>query len=34
MADETGDVGEAMRRFAGIELAHDRIPDKTAIRNF
>lgn len=34
MAEETLYDSEAMRRFAGIELGDDRIPDKTTILNF
>jgi IS5 family transposase len=34
MAEETLYDGEAMRRFAGIELGDDRIPDETTILNF
>ena len=34
MAEETLDDSEAMRRFAGIELGDDRIPDETTILNF
>jgi len=34
MAEETLYDSEAMRRFAGIELGDDRIPDETAILNF
>ena len=34
MAEETLYDSEAMRRFAGIELGDDRIPDETTILNF
>jgi len=34
MAEEVLYDSEAMRRFAGIELGDDRIPDKTTILNF
>ncbi len=34
MAEETLYDNEAMRRFAGIELGDDRIPDETTILNF
>ena len=34
MAEETLYDSEAMRRFAGIELGCDRIPDETTILNF
>jgi len=34
MAEETLYDGEAMRRFAGIELDDNRIPDETTILNF
>ena len=34
MAEETLYDSEAMRRFAGIELGDDRIPDETTIMNF
>ena len=34
MAEETLNDSEAMRRFAGIELGDDRIPDETTILNF
>jgi transposase, IS5 family len=34
MAEETLYDSEAMRRFAGIELGDDRIPDETIILNF
>ena len=34
MAEETLYDREAMRRFAGIELGDDRIPDETTILNF
>ena len=34
MAAETLYDSEAMRRFAGIELGYDRIPDETTILNF
>ena len=34
MAEETLHDSEAMRRFAGIELGDDRIPDETTILNF
>jgi IS5 family transposase len=34
MAEETLYDSEAMRRFAGIELCDDRIPDETTILNF
>jgi transposase, IS5 family len=34
MAEETLYESEAMRRFAGIELGDDRIPDETTILNF
>ena len=34
MAEETLYDSEAMRRFAGIELGDDRIPDETSILNF
>ena len=34
MAEETLYDSEAMRRFAGIELGYDRIPDETTILNF
>ena len=35
MAEETlYDKRRAMRRFAGIELGDDRIPDETTILNF
>jgi len=34
MAEETLYDSEAMRRFSGIELGDDRIPDKTTILNF
>lgn len=34
MAEETLDDSEAMRRYAGIELGDDRIPDETTILNF
>ena len=34
MAEETLYDSAAMRRFAGIELGDDRIPDETTIRNF
>ena len=34
MAAETLCDSEAMRRFAGIELGYDRIPDETTILNF
>lgn len=34
MAEETLYDSEAMRRFAGIELGNDRIPDETTILNF
>ena len=34
MAEETLCDSEAMRRFAGIELGDDRIPDETTILNF
>lgn len=34
MAEETLYGSEAMRRFAGIELGDDRIPDETTILNF
>jgi IS5 family transposase len=34
MAEEMLYDSEAMRRFAGIELGDDRIPDKTTILNF
>jgi len=34
MGDETLDDREAMRRFAGIELGDDRIPDETTILSF
>jgi transposase, IS5 family len=34
MAEETLYDSEAMRRFAGIELGDDRIPDETTIRHF
>jgi IS5 family transposase len=34
MAEETLYDGEAMRRFAGIELGDDRIPDETTNLNF
>lgn len=34
MAEETLYDSEAMRRFAGIELGDDRIPDETTIFNF
>ena len=33
-AEETLYDSEAMRRFAGIELGYDRIPDETTILNF
>lgn len=33
MAEESLYDSEAMRRFAGIELGDDRIPDETTIRN-
>lgn len=34
MAEKTLYDSEAMRRFAGIELGDDRIPDETTILNF
>jgi hypothetical protein len=34
MAEESLYDSEAMRRFAGIELGDDRIPDETTILNF
>jgi len=34
MAEETLYDSEAMRRFAGVELGDDRIPDETTILNF
>jgi hypothetical protein len=34
MAEETLYDSEAMRRFAGIELGDDRIPNETTILNF
>jgi transposase, IS5 family len=34
MAEETLYDSEAMRRFAGIELGDDRVPDETTILNF
>ncbi len=34
MAEETLHDSEAMRRFAGIELGDDRIPDETTILDF
>ena len=34
MAEENLYDSEAMRRFAGIELGDDRIPDETTILNF
>ena len=34
VAEETLYDSEAMRRFAGIELGDDRIPDETTILNF
>ena len=34
MAEETLHDSEAMRRFAGIDLGDDRIPDETTILNF
>ena len=34
MAEETLYDSEAMRRFTGIELGDDRIPDETTILNF
>jgi IS5 family transposase len=34
MAEETLYDSKAMRRFAGIELGDDRIPDETTILNF
>ena len=34
MAEETLFDSKAMRRFAGIELGDDRIPDETTILNF
>ena len=34
MAEETPYDSEAMRRFAGIELGDDRIPDESTILNF
>jgi IS5 family transposase len=34
MAEDTLYDSEAMRRFAGIELGDDRIPDETTILNF
>jgi hypothetical protein len=34
MVEETLYDSESMRRFAGIELGDDRIPDETAILNF
>ena len=34
MAAETLCDSEAMRRFAGIKLGYDRIPDETTILNF
>jgi IS5 family transposase len=34
MAEETPYDSDAMRRFAGIELGDDRIPDETTILNF
>ena len=34
MAEETLYDSEAMRRFAGIELGDDRIPDETTILSF
>lgn len=34
MADETLYDSEAMRRFTGVELGCDRIPDETSILNF
>ena len=34
MAEETLYDSEAMRRFVGIELGDDRIPDETTILNF
>lgn len=34
MAEEMRYDSEAMRRFAGIELGDDRIPDETSILNF
>ena len=34
MADEVLYDSDAMRRFAGIELGDDRIPDETTILNF
>ncbi len=34
MAEETLYDSDAMRRFAGIELGDDRIPDETTILNF
>ncbi|WP_241691213.1 transposase, partial [Roseovarius sp. A46] len=33
-AEETLYDSEAMRRFAGVELGDDRIPDETTILNF
>jgi IS5 family transposase len=34
MAEEAFCDSDAMRRFAGIELGDDRIPDETTILNF
>jgi len=34
MAEETLYDSEAMRRFAGIELGDDRVPDETTMLNF
>ena len=34
MAEETRYDSDAMRRFAGLELGNDRIPDETTILNF
>ena len=34
LAEETLYDSEAMRRFSGIELGYDRIPDETTILNF
>jgi IS5 family transposase len=34
MAEETLYDSESMRRFAGIELGDDRVPDETTIPNF